>query len=158
MKRLIGAFAFLALAACATAPTVYGPAVANNSAGYREQRIETDRYRISFRANADLKPPQVEDLAMRRAAEITLAQGYQWFNVVTRNTDLVGGQNTPSGPSVGIGGSSGSYGSGVGVGLGFTFGSDTRQYESVLEILMGRGPKPSDPRAYDAQQVANRTN
>ena len=95
---------------------------------------------------------------MMLAAELTLAQGYQWFNVVTRNTDLVGGQNTPSGPSVGIGGSTGSYGSGVGVGLGFTFGSDTRQYESVLEILMGRGPKPSDPRAYDAQQVANRAN
>lgn len=153
MKRLIGAFAFLALAACAGAPTVYGPAPAIDKAGYREQRIENDRYRVSFRANADLKGPQVEDLALRRAAELTLAQGYQWFNVVTRNTDWVGGANTPSGPSVGIGGSSGRYGSGLGVGLGFTFGADTRQYESVLEILMGRGAKPSDPTAYDAQQV-----
>lgn len=153
MKRLIGAFAFLALAACGTAPTVYGPAPSVDKMGYREQRIEDNRYRVSFRANADLKGPQVEDLALRRAAELTLAQGFQWFNVVTRNVDWVGGSNTPSGPNVGIGGSSGRYGSSMGVGLGFTFGADTRQYEAVLEILMGRGTKPSDPTAYDAQQV-----
>ena len=122
----------------------------------REQRIETDRYRVSFRANADLKPPQVEDLALRRAAELAVTQGYQWFQVVTRNTDWVGGSNTPSGPSVGVGGSSGTYGSSVGLGLGFTFGSDNRQYQSVLEVLMGRGPKPSEPNAYDAQQVLSR--
>lgn len=158
MKRLLGAFALLALTACATEPTVYGPSGAGSSGGmgYREQRIENDRYRVTFRANADLKPPQVEDLAMRRAAEITQMNGGAWFNVVTRSTDLVGGQNNPGGPSVGIGGSSGSYGSSVGVGLGFTFGSDTRRYETTLEILIGRGEKPSDPNAYDARQVLAR--
>lgn len=156
MKRLLAAFALLALSACAGAPTVYGPAMAGNEMGYREQRIENDRYRVSFRANADLKPPQVEDLALRRAAEIASQNGAQWFTVVTRNTDLVGGQNTPSGPSVGIGGSSGSYGSAVGVGLGFNFGADTRRYETAMEILLGRGAKPSDPNAYDAQQILSR--
>ena len=54
MKRLIGAFAFLALAACAGAPTVYGPAPGVDKAGYREQRIEDNRYRVSFRANAEV--------------------------------------------------------------------------------------------------------
>ncbi len=156
MKRLVGAFAFLALAACATPPTVYGPATGNTGMGYREQRLEAERYRVSFRANADLKPPQVEDLAMRRAAELTQQAGYQWFRVVTRSTDLVSGQNTPSGPSVGIGGSTGSYGSSMGVGLGFTFGSDTRQYQTTMEILLGRGDKPADPQAYDAAQVLAR--
>jgi hypothetical protein len=157
MKRLVAAaLTAAALAACSTAPTAYGPANASDGVGYREQRIETERYRVTFRANSDLKPPQVEDLALRRAAEITLAQGYQWFNVVTRNTDLVGGSSTPSGPNVGIGGSSGSYGSAVGVGLGFTFGGDSRRYESNLEILLGRGAKPADPNAYDAQQVLSR--
>lgn len=156
MKRFIGAFALLALTACATPATVYGPAAASDKMGYRETRIENDRYRVFFRANADLKPPQVEDMAMRRAAELTLAQGYQWFQVVTRNTDWVGGSNTPSGPSVGLGGSTGSYGSSVGLGLGFTFGSDNREYQSVLEVLLGRGSKPTDPNAYDAQQVLNR--
>lgn len=156
MKRLLGALAFVVLAACATPATVYGPATAGDGTGYREQRIENDRYRVTFRANADLKPPQVEDMAMRRAAEITQQSGAQWFTVVTRSTDLVGGQNTPSGPSVGIGGSSGSYGSSMGVGLGFTFGSDTRQYETTMEILLGRGEKPASPNAYDAAQVLAR--
>jgi hypothetical protein len=155
MKRL-AAFAFLALAACATEPTKYGPALDNKAAGYREQRIENERYRVTFLANADLKPPQVEDLAMRRAAEITLQNGAQWFTVVTRSTDLASGQNTPSGPTVGIGGSTGSFGSGVGVGLGFNFGSDTRRYQTTMEILLGRGAKPGDPNAYDAQQVLAR--
>lgn len=156
MKNLLGAIALLALAACATEPTVYGPLGGAGGAGYREQRIENERYRVTFRANADLKPPQVEDLALRRAAEITLQDGGQWFTVVTRSTDLVGGQNTPTGPSVGIGGSTGSYGSAMGVGVGFTFGSDTRRYETTLEILIGRGEKPAGPTTYDARQVLAR--
>lgn len=155
MKRFIGAIAFLALAACATEPTVYGPSGANSETGYREMRIENERYRVTFRANADLKPPQVEDLAMRRAAEITLAQGYQWFNVVNRSTDLISGRSG-GGTGVGIGGSSGSYGSSVGVGLSFDLSGDTRRYETVLEILLGRGEKPADPNAYNAQQVLAR--
>lgn len=156
MKRFVAAFALLALSACAVAPTVYGPAIASNEMGYREQRLENDRYRISFRANADLKPPQVEDLAMRRAAEIATQNGAQWFTVVTRSTDLVAGGHTNSGPTVGIGGTSGSYGSAVGVGLGFNFGADTRQYQTTLEVLLGRGVKPSEPNSYDAKQILDR--
>ena len=156
MKHLFAAFALLALSACAGAPTVYGPAVAADEMGYREQRLENDRYRISFRANADLKAPQVEDLALRRAAEIATQNGAQWFTVVTRSTELVAGGQTNSGPTVGIGGSSGSYGSAVGLGLGFNLGGDTRQYQTTLEVLLGRGVKSSDASAYDAKQILDR--
>jgi hypothetical protein len=157
MKRLLGTLAFLALVACATAPTRYTPALANSDMGYREQRLEQERFRVTFRANADLKGPQVEDMALRRAAELTTQNGYEWFTVVTRNTYLADGSYTPSGPTVGIGGFSGSHGGGLGLGLGFNIGSDSRQYESTLEILMGKGPKPADPDAYDARQVLSRT-
>jgi hypothetical protein len=157
MKRLLGALAFAALAACTSGPTRYVPALDADDMGYREQRLEQERYRVSFRANPDLRGAQVEDMALRRAAELTIQNGYQWFHVVSRNTDLAGGSYTPSGPTVGIGGSTGSYGSGLGIGLGFNFGSDSRQYEAVIEILMGRGAKPADPNAYDAQQVLSRT-
>ena len=156
MKRLLGTLAFVALAACTSGPTRYIPALDGDDMGYREQRLETERYRVSFRANPDLKPPQVEDMALRRAAEITVQNGYEWFHVVTRNTELVGGSYSQGGPTVGIGGSTGSYGSGVGLGLGFNLGGDSRQYQATLEILMGRGAKPSDPNAYDAQQVLAR--
>lgn len=156
MKRLITAFALLSLAACASALTRYGPAASASEMGYREQRLEQERYRVSFRGNPDLKGPQVEDMALRRAAELTIQNGYQWFNVVSRYTDLAGGSYSPTGPTIGIGGSSGSFGSGIGVGVGFNFGGDSRQFESTLEVLMGRGAKPADPNAYDAQQVLSR--
>src|SRR5512134_524570 len=101
MKRIaVSALLALALSACTTAPTVYGPAETTSSIGYRQTKIETDRYRVSFRANPDLKAPQVEDMALRRAAEITLQDGYQWFRVVSRNTEQVGGRSG-GGTSVG---------------------------------------------------------
>ncbi len=156
MKRLLGALVILALAACTTAPTRYEPSLKGGDMGYREQRLEQERFRVTFRANADLKGPQVEDMALRRAAELTVQNGYQWFNVVTRNTYLADGSYTPSGPTVGLGGFTGSRGGGLGLGLGFNIGGDSRQYETTLEVLMGNGPKPSDPNTYDAQQVLAR--
>jgi hypothetical protein len=156
MKRILLSVAFaLSLAACTTAPTVYQPAATSEDMGWRATKIENDRYRVSFRANPDLKGPQVEDMALRRAAEITLADGYQWFRVVNRNTEQVGGRRS-GGTSVGVGGSSGSYGSGVGVGIGFDLSPDSRKYETQLEILLGRGAKPEGMDAYDAQAQLNR--
>ncbi len=156
MKRLlISLAASLALAACTTPPTVYQAASSQTSMGYRETRIESDRYRISFRANPDLKPGQVEDMALRRAAEVAIADGYQWFRIVNRSTELIDGK-PGGGASVGVGGSSGSYGSGVGVGIGFDLSGDTRKYETTMEVQLGRGAKPDEASAYDAQAVLQR--
>jgi opacity protein-like surface antigen len=146
MKRLVlSALAALALAACATAPTVYAPAATSDAAGYR--------------SNPDVKGPQVEDFALRRAAEITVADGYQWFRIVDRHTDQIGGRDRgrPSG-GVGVGSSSGRYGSSTSVGLGLSFdlSPDSRKYETSMEILLGKGAKPSDPDAYDAQSILDR--
>ncbi len=157
MKRFL-AFPLLALAlgACASAPTVYGPAATATDVGYRETKIETDRFRISFRGNADLKGAGVEDMALRRAAEIATQNGADWFRVVTRSTEQVSGREK-GGTSVGVGGSSGSFGSGVGVGVGIDLSPDTRKYETRMEILLGRGAKPADDAdAYDARSVLGR--
>ncbi len=159
MKRMIvGGLAAVALSACATPTTVYGPAASVEAAGYREQRIETDRYRVTFRANADAKAAGAEDLALRRAAEIAQQNNSTWFRVVTRSTEQVGGRDR-GGTSVGVGGSSGSYGSSVGVGVGINLSPDSRQYETRMEILLGRGQKPADDaNAYDAASVLSRAN
>ena len=154
-RTLISCLAALSLAACASPPTVYQPAATAQDMGWRSTRIETDRYRVSFRANPDLKRDQAEDMALRRAAEITLADGYEWFRVVSRNTEQVGGRDR-GGTSVGVGGSSGSYGSSVGVGIGFDLSPDTRRYEATLEILLGRGAKPEGADVYDARSVLTR--
>lgn len=159
MKRFLApALVALALAACASARTVYGPAATVSDTGYRETKIEADRYRVSFRGNADIKAQGAEDMALKRAAELTTQNGASWFRVVTRSTEQVGGRDK-GGTSVGVGGSSGSFGSSVGVGVGINLSPDSRQYETRMEILLGRGQKPADDaNAYDAASVLSRAN
>ena len=157
MNRILAAgLIALSLGACVSPPTIYQPAATVQDMGWRATRIESDRYRVSFRANPDLRGPQVEDMALRRAAELTLADGYQWFRVVSRNTEQVGGRAS-GGTSVGVGGSTGSYGSGVGVGIGFDLSPDSRRYETTLEVVLGKGAKPDGADAYDARSVLTRT-
>ena len=156
MKRLtlsLIAASALALGACASlAP--YGPQQAARGQGFSEQRIESNRFRVTY--NGVGAPGPVADRALFRAAQLTVDQGYDWFEVTQRwidgRPDSAGGVR----PSVSIGASSGRYGgwstSGVGVGLGFDL-SGPQPTSTTLEIVMGRGAKPDRPAAYDARRV-----
>lgn len=148
MRSFLLGLALVALAACASAP-VYQPA-AGDGPGYSEVRIERDRYRVTYRGPSGADASAVEDLALLRAADITKAQGFEWFVVDARRTE--GGRSgaRPSG-GVSIAGGSGGY-SGVGVGLGISLGGGAPS-TTVLEIRMGQGPKPDG--AYDAASVAS---
>lgn len=160
MKRLtlpLIAAAGLALSACASlAP--YGPQQSPGGQGYTEQRIESDRYRVTYYGVGAAGP--VADLALLRAAELTLAQGHDWFEVTQRWTD--GRPDSAGGlrPSVGVGYGSGRYSgrygsyssSGVGVGVGLNF-SGPSPTSTTLEVIMGDGPRPDRPNAYDAAGV-----
>lgn len=76
------------LAACATGPTPYVPAIPGEPAslGFRQAPLEDRRFRISFAANGATAPEQVEDYLLYRAAEITLAEGADWFRIDARET------------------------------------------------------------------------
>lgn len=150
---LLGASA-LALSACASlAP--YGPQTAPNGQGWSEQRIETNRWRVAYRGVGDPRP--VADYALLRAAELTLAQGHDWFEVTQSWSD--GRPNAAGGvrPGVSIGASTGGWGgyrsSGVGVGVGLDF-SGPQPTSTQIEIVTGRGERPDRPDAYDARAVA----
>ncbi len=140
----------LGLSACAT-PSVYAPATRPGGAGFSEMRIENDRFRVTYRDAAN--DAQAADFALLRAAELTLAQGYDWFVVDQRSTDREG---QGSGPRISIGGGSSNYGGhssvGVGAGVGFNLGGGPKSTVS-LEIRLGRGPKPETVNAYDARSV-----
>lgn len=141
------------LAACATAVgTPYGPADSKGY-GYRETRIEADRYRVTFAGDGATPPETVEDYAMLRAAELTVGNGFDWFRVVARSMD----SQERGGVGVGAGVGTGSYGrrSGVSVGVGGNLGTigGRRFYTARLEVLMGKGEKPDDPEAYDARSL-----
>ncbi len=157
IRAIAIATAALSLAACASlAP--YGPQRAANGQGYAEQRIESDRYRVSY--NGVGAPGPVADMALLRAADLTLEQGYDWFEVTQRyvdgRPDSAGGFRPDL--SVGLGSGSGRYGgyryssSGVGVGVGLNFQGPSPT-STMLEIRMGRGERPDRGEAYAARDV-----
>ena len=149
-KLFFASLAVGAVTACTTAQP-YGPADSAGQQGYLVQPIENNRFRVSYTA---LSPQEARQYALRRAAEVTLDNGAEWFRVTHSYTETERGGGG-GGSSVSVGGSSGSYGSGVGVGVGVGLplgGSKSKVTES-LEILTGSGAKPQDVQVYDAQSV-----
>ncbi len=156
MKRLAIlslAASALALSACASlAP--YGPQQGAGGQGFSEQRIESNRYRVTY--NGVGEPGRVADYALLRAADLTTQEGYDWFEVTQSWTDGRPGGAGGVRPSLSIGGGTSRYGgysaSGVGVGLGLNF-SGPQPTSTTLEVVLGRGQKPDRPSAYDARSV-----
>ena len=92
--------------------------------------------------------------ALRRAAELTLERGDEWFQIVTAYSDT--GELAGGGSSVSIGGAGGSSGRssvGVGVGIALPLGGSSSSVEHVMEIVTASGAKPDNPDAYDASDV-----
>ena len=151
MRILLTLLALSMLAACASAPTRYAPAHGTDR-GFSEMRIEQDRFRIEFAASSDASFQLAEDYALRRAAEVTLREGGDWFLVVARARE--GNDRNP----VGVGGTVGqSWGSGgfraSGVGVGLRFDGSAGEKTVMLEILVRTGETPPEPQAYDARAV-----
>lgn len=160
--------AALALGACTTA-TPYQPVGTPHSAsgGFSEQRIEANRFRVSFAGNSMTRRETVETYLLFRAAELTVNNGYDWFQLVERDTERK--TNTyvdrPFGPGPwGYWGPSWRYHGAFGwrawsPWYGDPFWADNfdvrtvDRYEATAEIVMGRGAKPADPRSFDARQV-----
>jgi len=153
MKRLIlPALAALSLSACATAPTHFQPAAGRDAVGFSEMRIEPGRYRVTFQGGPGAPAAQVQDYALLRAADLALADGYDWFRITDRMTR----QNGYGGSSLSVGFGGMSFGrhsaTGVGVGTGIPL-SGGPVLTATIEVLMGRGPKPADGDVYDARGV-----
>ena len=151
MIRPIAVSALLILGACAT-ETAYGPATSDRAKGYSEMAIENNRFRITYRDNT---MELARSRALRRAAEITIERGDDWFQIVNAYSDT-GELSGGGGSSVSIGGSGGSSGRssfGVGVGVSLPLGGNSGPVEHVMEIVTAPGPKPDNPDAYTAADV-----
>jgi hypothetical protein len=176
MKRWILALAATvalggALSACETA-TPYQPLAAGNaqSGGYSETKLEDNRWRVSFAGNSLTSRATVETYLLHRAAELTVAQGYDWFETAQRATDKhVDTFGTGFGPyDYGFGWRyfrrGGWYGDPFWGGpWGGPWGPDfdiqtIERFEATTEVVMHHGQKPVDnPHAFDARQVLTNT-
>lgn len=88
MKKFVFAVPIaFALAACASSGPRYMAADAPGDFGYYESVLDENRYRIAYKTEGD-DASLARDYALLRAAELTLERGYDWFEVVERDTDV----------------------------------------------------------------------
>lgn len=131
--------------------TAYGPryeaARGPNDVGYYDTRLDENRYRVQYRTDYR-DGAYAEDFVMRRAAELTLDRGYQWFQVINRNRavsdDMFGRYDN------------------------YRYQRQDSRYRgrpdyydrgydddaiAVIEVVMGYNPPPGGASTYDARQV-----
>lgn len=168
--------ATIGLSACATGPryTPFQPATPT-AGGFSEQRIEATRFRVTFEGNTRTTRQRVEDSLLLRAADLTIENGFDWFEIATRATDAQTEQvRVPSmSPAFSSGFASyrawsprfgwvyyrdpfafSAFDHGFGGRDEFR---DVTRFEASAEIILGKGPKPEGRgNAFDARDV--RTN
>ncbi|WP_375269320.1 hypothetical protein [Phenylobacterium sp.] len=173
-KTLVILLSVATLSACATA-TPYQPNLPRQKAsgGYSEQRLEPNRWRVTFAGNSLTSRETVESYLLFRAAELTQAQGYDWFAIADRRTDKQTRSYLQTDPfyrswygsHFGHFAPTWRYHGGHGWSswhphMGSPFFASRidvqtiQKFEATAEIVMGRGAKPADdPTAFDARAV-----
>ena len=80
-------------------PTQYQAALENGAQGYSHIQLSDNQYRVVFKGNKSTTENDVKNFALLHAAELTTAQGYNWFTVVESDTDIETKDLTRVGPS-----------------------------------------------------------
>ena len=146
-----GAAALLALllAGCATV-TPYQPL--KDGQGYAEQRIEPNRFRVSFAGNSSTPRETVENYLLFRATELTLLNGYDYFVMTGTDTEA----QTRYQQSISAFGGTGWYSRYSGLGIGVGTSTPITEYQAQAFVTMLKGQKLADSAdAFDAREVRN---
>jgi hypothetical protein len=146
----------LGLAACAT------PYQARSlTGGFSDTRLDANTFRVEFLGNAYTARERVETYLLRRAAEVTLENGYDYFVLLTAGTErnvaavtMPGTYTaTTTGSAYAIGSSA--YGSAVTTGTyvpGATIPVSHYGASAIVKAFKGR--KPSDlASAFNAREI-----
>ncbi|MEQ8205119.1 MAG: hypothetical protein RIA65_03005 [Woeseia sp.] len=155
-----------ALGACASS----GPYVAANNAddvGHYSTQLANNRYRVVYNSDSRSDLNRTKDYALLRAAELTLREGYTWFEVVDRST--VSEARTSHAPhsgvsyerayrverSCGLLACSESVRPTTTTGVHIDTRSERTTHSHALEVLMGNGEIPQKGgNYYNASDVA----
>lgn len=77
---LFGLLCSVLLAGCSP---VYGPATSAGSNGFSERQVAPDVWRVRYQAGPGINWNSLRSYWLQRAAEVTLAQGYDGFELIT---------------------------------------------------------------------------
>jgi hypothetical protein len=160
MLRLLTLASAATLVAACAAPTPYQLS-APGGYGYQETAVESDRYLVSFSGNSLTERETVETFLLYRAAELTVERGYDHFLVARRDTETDRRTVTTGDPFHSRYGFHYRY---YHPGFGWYGWRDPfwdanyrsreiTRYEAQAEIVLGRGPAPDDPAAFEARDV-----
>jgi hypothetical protein len=151
-------FTAFTLTACSSQPDYR--AANGNGYGYSEQQISANYYRVAFKARGD-NTGEAKAYALRRAAELTAEQGYDWFVVIEKETMTERQRDSDSDKRFGAGYQTSTVKDCGLLGcrsrtvqqptyeVGLSGGSN-EQVESVLEIRLGKGVMPEGVNSYPA--------
>ncbi len=163
----------MGLASCETA-TPYQPLRPGSAAsgGFTNQRLDANHFRVTFKGNALTSRETVETYLLYRAAELTVDNGFDWFETVDKHTQRDKRTYVDPDPFYGPGYAWGYwrpswryYGGGYGWRdwgpfWGDPFWGDSatfqtvQKFEASAQIVMHHGAKPADdPRALEARAV-----
>ncbi len=130
--------------------------------GYQETKLSDTQYRISFKLRGN-NAAKAKDYALLRAADLTLQQGYSWFQVVDqeltqqKNGDdslaLGASTETTTTTSCGLLTCQSRTTPTTGYHAAVNVAGDSDKVERLLEIRMGKGVQPQDGRSYNAKQL-----
>lgn len=166
ITRIVIVATLLVLAGCASSPR-YVAADSATDYGHYARKISENRYRVNYNGGRSADLQETRDFTLLRAAEITLSEDYEWFQVVDRETATIESRE----PQAGVGfGYERAYYTERNCGLlgcsqhtrpvtYTTWSVDSRsrrpemRYSHSLEIVMGKGKMPEDGHYYDASQV-----
>ncbi|HVT37393.1 MAG TPA: hypothetical protein VHE37_17535 [Nevskiaceae bacterium] len=148
-KHCLVIAAAAALAACATA-TPYQPL--HDGEGFSEQKIESNRFRVTFAGNSITPRKTVENYLLYRAAELTLESGYDYFIVANRDTQAQTRYTQSFGGGLGFG--SYWWGPRSALGVGVSDAVPSTEYEAQADFVMYKGTKPeANVSAFNAREV-----
>lgn len=137
IMKFITIFITIILFGC-TAQPVYKSAQGNGK-GFKEIALTKNHYRVQFRLDGDRRA-LAKKYALVRAAELTVAQDYDWFVVENQHFQILNDTNCLSGCSTNA------------------TSPDSTEIETValLDIYMGRGVRPEN-QSYDAREILRLT-
>lgn len=164
ITRIVIATVFLGLGACASSPQ-YVAADDADDYGHYTRKLSENRYRVNFNGNRRTGLQDTRDYALLRAAEVTLAKGYEWFQIVDRETATTESREPRGGfaherawyvqRDCGLLGCRQAVRPATWTTWSADTGRTTEKHSHSIEIVMGKGEMPEDGNYYDAKAVVS---